>query len=81
MQTTIDAAGRLVIPKQLRRELGLVGGSAVDLKLRNGVLEIVPAATPMRLVRRGRSLVATTEHPLPLIGVEEVRSVTEALRR
>jgi AbrB family looped-hinge helix DNA binding protein len=81
MKTTIDAAGRLVVPKELRRELKLNAGTVVDINIRNGVLEIVPAATPMRLVRKGKSLVATTDEPLPVIGPQEVRSVTESLRR
>jgi hypothetical protein len=35
----------------------------------------------MRLVRRGKGLVATTDEPLPKIGADEVRAVVESLRR
>lgn len=31
MQTTIDRAGRLVVPKELRDRLGIVAGSRVDI--------------------------------------------------
>jgi AbrB family looped-hinge helix DNA binding protein len=80
MKTTIDGAGRLVIPKALRQELKLGGRTIVEIRARNGVLEITPVATPMRLVRRGKGLVATTDEPLPPVGQDEVRSVTESLR-
>lgn len=33
MRTTIDAAGRVVIPKPIRDALGLVGGTEVDVEL------------------------------------------------
>lgn len=81
MKTTIDAAGRLVVPKALRNQLKLTAGTALEIRVRDGILEIEPASTPMRLVRRGKGLVATTEQHLPAIGADEVRDVTESLRR
>ena len=81
MKTTIDSAGRLVIPKALRTELKLSAGMPLEIRVRGGVLEIEPASVPMRLVRRGRGLVATTDEPLPFIGADEAREVTESLRR
>lgn len=81
MRTTIDAAGRLVVPKRLRNELKLQGGTVLEIRAREGRLELEPAATPMRLVRRGKDLVATTDEPLPRIDAEYVRAVTESQRR
>jgi len=81
MKTTIDGAGRVVVPKVLREALQLQGGSVLDIRVRGGLLELEPMPTPMRLVRRGKSLVATTEGPLPAIGPEEVRAATESTRR
>lgn len=81
MRTTIDGAGRVVVPKALRDALKLQGGSVLDVRVRGGLLELEPVATPMRLVRRGKGLVATTDEPLPMIGPEEVRAATEFLRR
>ncbi|MGE5278116.1 MAG: AbrB/MazE/SpoVT family DNA-binding domain-containing protein, partial [Acidobacteriota bacterium] len=33
MKTTIDAAGRLVIPRRIRREAGLEAGSELEIRL------------------------------------------------
>jgi AbrB family looped-hinge helix DNA binding protein len=81
METTIDRAGRIVVPRKLRDELGLTGGTRLEIRIREGRLEIEAAPTPMRLVRRGKGLVATTEKPLPRLGADEVRAVLESLRR
>lgn len=81
MKVTIDAAGRVVVPKALRDELGLEGGTTLEIRVRAGRLELEPVPTPMRLVRRGEGLVATTEEPLPPIDADDVRAITESLRR
>lgn len=81
MRTTIDGAGRVVIPKVLRERLGLLGGRAVDIREREGHLEIEPAPTPMTLVRRGRVRVAVPARKLPALTDEIVRDTIEQLRR
>jgi AbrB family looped-hinge helix DNA binding protein len=81
MKTTIDQAGRVVVPKALRDELGLSAGTPLDAQVREGRLELEPLATPMRLIRRGKSLVAVSDEPLPLIDAGDVRAVVESLRR
>jgi AbrB family looped-hinge helix DNA binding protein len=81
MKSSIDKAGRVVIPKALREELNLEGGTELEVRARDGRLELEPVATAMRLVRRGKGLVATTDEPLPVVDAETVRDVTERLRR
>lgn len=59
MRTTIDGAGRIVLPKPLRDALGLVAGSTVDISQYGMGLQIIPAGRTARLVEEGGVLVAT----------------------
>ena len=81
MLTTIDSGGRVVIPKALRDRLGLAPGGAVELRERDGTIELEPAATPMRLRRAGSRVVAVPEVELPPLTDEIVRATLERTRR
>ncbi len=81
MQTTIDAAGRIVIPKSVRDRLGLVPGEPLELHEREGRIEIEPAPTPMRLARTKHGAVAVPDGKLPPLTDEIVRSTLERVRR
>ena len=77
MKTTMDRAGRLVIPKEIRREARLVPGSPLDVRWRDGRIEIEPAPAAVRLQRRGRLLVAVPQKkvaPLTPESVEQTRA-------
>lgn len=81
MRVTMDSAGRLVVPKPLRLQLGLTVGTPLEARVRDGRLELEPLPTPMRLICRGAGLVATTDEPLPPIDADDVRAASESLRR
>jgi AbrB family looped-hinge helix DNA binding protein len=81
MKSTIDGAGRIVIPKSLRQRLGLKGGETLDIRERDGRIEIEPAATPMRLVEREGTSVAVPDDDLPPLTDELVRATLERTRR
>jgi AbrB family looped-hinge helix DNA binding protein len=77
MKTTMDRAGRLVIPKEIRREAKLVPGVRLEVKWRDGRIEIEPAPAAVRLQRRGRLLVAVPRKKTPALtpdAVEQTRS-------
>jgi AbrB family looped-hinge helix DNA binding protein len=77
MKTTMDRAGRLVIPKEIRREARLEPGVPLEVKWREGRIEIEPAPTAVRLHRRGRLLVAMPRQKTAELtpeAVEETRS-------
>jgi AbrB family looped-hinge helix DNA binding protein len=42
MRTTIDKAGRLVIPRQIRDRIGLASGGEVELELDGAAVRIEP---------------------------------------
>ena len=81
MKTTIDGAGRIVVPKAMREELGLYGGQEVELTAADGRIEIEVPPTPMRLEERDGILVAVPERPLPTLTAEMVRETLEKVRR
>lgn len=82
MRTTIDKAGRVVVPKAMRDELGLAGGMDVEIALVNGHIEIESAPGEIRLERAddGR-LVAVSDRVLPELTAERVREWLEQVRR
>ncbi|HXF71168.1 MAG TPA: AbrB/MazE/SpoVT family DNA-binding domain-containing protein [Actinomycetota bacterium] len=81
MRTTIDAAGRVVVPKPLRDELGLAPGQEIEVSVRDGRIELEPVPTPMRLVRRDGVPRAEPEVPVPPLTTVEVREALERVRR
>ena len=81
VQVTIDAAGRVVIPKSMRDALGLSGGRPIEIREREGVIEIEPAATPMRLEKRKGRLVSVPDRELPPLTDDLVRATLERVRR
>jgi AbrB family looped-hinge helix DNA binding protein len=54
----MDHAGRLVIPAEVRREAAIEPGMPLDVRWRDGVIEIEPRPIAVSLERRGRLLVA-----------------------
>jgi AbrB family looped-hinge helix DNA binding protein len=67
MRTTIDAAGRVVIPRAARAAAHLEPGTELEVRVENGVVQREPAVKPARLVKRGRRLVAVGgDKPPPL---------------
>jgi len=81
MKTTIDAAGRLVIPKEIRREAGLKSGMSLEVRWREGRIEIEPAPLPVKLVRKGRLLVAVPQKDVSPLRAETVERTRTKLRQ
>ena len=81
MKTTIDRAGRVVVPKPIREELGLRAGQEIEIRIREGtIIEIEPWSAPMHVEQRGRVAVIVPDEPVPTMTKEDVREVLERER-
>ncbi len=81
MRTTIDAAGRIVVPKAAREELELSAGTEVELRVVDQHIEIEVPVTPMRLERHDHGVVAVADREMPTLTTELVRQTLERVRR
>jgi AbrB family looped-hinge helix DNA binding protein len=81
MNASIDRLGRVVVPKPIRDKLGLQGGETLEIEERDGVIELRPAPTEMRLVDTPQGPVAAPLEELPPLTDGIVRDVLERVRR
>jgi AbrB family looped-hinge helix DNA binding protein len=63
MRTTIDKAGRVVIPAALRDKAGLVAGSELEVTLDESGIRLERIAQGPKLVKIGKRLVARPTAP------------------
>lgn len=80
MKVTIDAAGRLVIPKALRDAVGIASATTVELRERGGRLEIEVPTVEVLLEDRGGVHVAVPITQVPVLRADVVNATIEALR-
>ena len=80
MRTTIDAGGRVVIPKAVRERLGLRPGAEVEVVEADGRVEITPALEPIEVVEVDGRLIARGDG-LPVLTDDTVRETIERTRR
>lgn len=78
MRASIDAVGRLVVPKPLRDALGLVPGSTVDISRYGEGLQLIPVGRTARLVEEAGVLVASGD---TVIDDDVVFGLIDAARR
>jgi AbrB family looped-hinge helix DNA binding protein len=73
MRTTIDSAGRLVVPKVLREELGFTAGTELELQAVDGRLEVaVPSRVRVEDGPHGLRFTADDAEPLSSAQVREL---------
>ena len=77
MTITMDHAGRLVIPSEIRREAALEPGTPLDVRWRDGIIEIEPQPLTVTFERKGRLLVA---RPARKISALRTRAVERTRR-
>ena len=73
MRTTIDTAGRLVVPKTLRDVLGFAPGTELELTAVDGHLEVaVPSRVRVEDGPHGVRFVADTDERLDAAQIREL---------
>jgi AbrB family looped-hinge helix DNA binding protein len=80
IETTIDQAGRMVVPKAIRERAGLRPGMRLEITVRDGRIEIEPAPRDVRIVRRDGLAVAEPVGPVEPLSEEKVRRVRDETR-
>ena len=80
MTSTIDAAGRLVIPKALRERAGLTPGTHVDIRFHEGAIEITPAHVEAGWDTRHGIRFPVPPVDAPELSVNDIRVAIEAGR-
>ncbi len=80
MITTMDQAGRLVIPREIRREAALEPGTPLEVRWHDGRIEIEPQALPIKLEREGPLLVAKSLVKVPPLRTETVERIRRQVR-
>jgi AbrB family looped-hinge helix DNA binding protein len=78
MRVTIDKAGRIVVPKAMRDELGLTPDTDLDIEVVDGRLEVSPPQSSARLVEGRYGPVIET--PGARVTDEDIRRTLEAVR-
>lgn len=73
MKTTIDAAGRVVIPRAIRERAGVYGATEVEIELDGAAIRIEPAISGDLVEEDGRLVIPSTGHPLTIEMVEGLR--------
>jgi AbrB family looped-hinge helix DNA binding protein len=58
MRSTIDKAGRVVIPSEVRKRLGLTAGTEIEVVIDGFAVRLVRAVAGPEVVRRGKRLIA-----------------------
>lgn len=81
MRIAIDAAGRLVVPKSLRAELGITGPTEVEVISADGRLELSVPDVPAHVEMRDGFAVIVPERPVLPMTPEAVRKALEDVRR
>ena len=81
MRTTIDRAGRLVIPKRIRDRLQLSEGGEVDVDEHDGCIEVRPVPAMVTIVDTSDGPVAEPADEMPVLTDAMVRDVLDRVRR
>jgi len=83
MITTIDAAGRVVIPKPVREAMGLTPGAKIDVSFSDGSIQIeyAPVEAWVRIADDGLPIIETSVDGLQPLTDEVLERAKEEMYR
>lgn len=81
MRSTIDSAGRVVVPQAMRDEIGWRGGEAIEIEVVDGGVLISPVTMKMTLVEGDEGVYAVAEEELPPLTTDIVDATRRSVRR
>lgn len=82
MHVSIDAAGRVVIPKAIRERLGIRGGESLEIEEHDGEVRLSRPKGGVELVESDHGILTTRDGAgLPGLDAAEVRDLLERMRR
>lgn len=79
-RTTLDSAGRLVLPKAVRDEAGILPGMTLQVTVQEGRIEIRPVPREVRIVQKGPLRIAVPVDPVPTLTEQTVERLREEIR-
>lgn len=80
LQTTIDSAGRLVLPKAVREEAGILPGMTLRITVQEGKVEIEPLPREVKIVQQGPLWIAVPAEAGPALSEATVDQVLRKVR-
>jgi AbrB family looped-hinge helix DNA binding protein len=80
MKTTIDVAGRVVIPKSVRQAAHLDPGTEFEVRLVGTVIELAPVPRTVTVEKRGNLAVAVPAEGDEALTQQQVDATLDAVR-
>lgn len=80
MLTTIDAAGRIVVPKPMRDALGITDRTELDVTVDDGRIVISPVPVAKRVEQTPDGAVIVGDDVVPPLTADAVRVALESIR-
>jgi bifunctional DNA-binding transcriptional regulator/antitoxin component of YhaV-PrlF toxin-antitoxin module len=81
MRVAIDTAGRMVVPKAFREELGITGAAEVEMHAADGRIEMTVPDVPAHVEMRDGLPVIVTDQPMAPLTVDATREAIDRIRR
>jgi AbrB family looped-hinge helix DNA binding protein len=80
MATTIDRAGRVVIPKEIRELAGLTAGTPLEIRYVGGHVEIAPEPITFHIIRRKGKPILQPDAETERISAADMQALIDAGR-